>query len=264
MLKGSLHVHSKYSDGEFTLPQVREIFVGTNCSFVCVSDHSEYFNEARLSAYISECRTLSDSAFCMIPGLEFSCRGRMHVLGYGATSLVKTDEPEAVIHHIAKQGGIAVLAHPKDESFQWIESFTVLPDGIETWNSKYDGRYAPRPGTFSLLQRLRERKPEMHAFYGQDLHWKKQYRGLFTYVNEDVLSSATILHALAAGEYWGSKDNLALPANGELPKILLQEFERRHRRSDSLRKLAKNIKKAADELGLSVPAPLKSHLRKLF
>ncbi len=56
----------------------------------------------------------------------------------------------------------------------------MLPRGLETWNSKYDGRYAPRPGTFDLLLRVRERRPDMLAFFGQDLRWKQQFRGLFT------------------------------------------------------------------------------------
>jgi aryl-alcohol dehydrogenase-like predicted oxidoreductase len=49
--------------------------------------------------------------------------------------------------------------------------FDPLPDGIEVWNSKYDGRYAPRPGTFEMLARTKVRRPDVRAFYGQDLHW---------------------------------------------------------------------------------------------
>lgn len=264
MPRGALHVHSKYSDGEFTLPQVRETYLDAGCNFVCITDHSEYFDEARLSAYVAECRLLSDPAFWIIPGMEFSCRERMHILGYGLTSLLDTDEPQEVIRRIAEQGGISVIAHPRNESFGWIESFAILPDGIEVWNSKYDGRYAPRPETFSLLRRLRERKPEMHAFYGQDLHWKRQYRGLFTLMEAMVLTPEKILEALSTGQYRGSKDGFILPADGNLSERVQQEFHQKHRRSDSLRRWAKMAKGTADRLGLSVPAPLKAHLRRFF
>lgn len=264
MLKGALHVHSRYSDGEFTLPELREIFGAAGCNFLCVTDHSEYFDETRLREYVEECGALSSESFCIVPGLEFSCRERMHVLGYGATFLAKTEEPEEVIRCISDEGGISVIAHPKSEAFPWIESFRVLPKGVETWNTKYDGRYAPRPGTFALLRRLRERKPEMHAFYGQDLHWKKQYKGLLTIIEGTVLRSDLILRALAGGDYSACKDDLMLPADGEISHQMLEKFRHRHDRSDSLRHLAKNLKKTADWIGLSVPEPLKSHLRRFF
>ena len=50
------------------------------------------------------------------------------------------------------------------------EQFEPLPDGVEVWNTKYDGQYAPRPGTFELLGRLKTRRPDVRAFYGLDLH----------------------------------------------------------------------------------------------
>lgn len=264
MFKGAIHVHSKYSDGEFTIPELREIFEAAGCNFICITDHSEYFDESCLSAYVAECATLSDANFCIVPGMEFSCRERMHVLGYGSAFLVKTAEPEEVIGYISNQGGIAVIAHPRNEAFDWIESFHVLPDGIETWNTKYDGRYAPRAGTFSLLRRLRKRKPEMRAFYGQDLHWRKQYRGLFTLIEGTVMRSDAILRALARGEYSACKDGLTLPADGNISQTMLREFQRKHDRSDSLKRLAKNVKKLADLVGVSVPGALKSHLRRFF
>lgn len=264
MPKGAIHVHSKYSDGEFTLPELRKIFVAAGCNFVCVTDHSEYFDEERLRTYVEECRSLSDGNFCMVPGLEFCCRERMHILGYGSTSLAKTEEPQEVIRHIAKEGGIAVVAHPKNEAFEWIESFRILPDGIEAWNTKYDGRYAPRAGTFGLLQRLRDRKPGMRAFYGQDLHWRKQYRRLFTVIQENAVGPGAVLQALARGEYSGCKGGLVLPSDGNLPKRMLEEFQRKHKRSDSLKRWAKSLKKASDRMGLQLPGSLKSHLRRFF
>ena len=107
--------------------------------------------------------------------------------GIAPRSLRQSSDPEEVIRHIAAQRAVSVIAHPKNDFFPWIESFDTLPLGIETWNTKYDGRYAPRPGTFALLQRLKQRAPEMHAFYGQDLHWKKQYRGLRVVLDCDSL-----------------------------------------------------------------------------
>ncbi|MGC1651170.1 MAG: hypothetical protein WA741_35535, partial [Candidatus Sulfotelmatobacter sp.] len=153
---------------------------------------------------------------------------------------------------------------PKDEFFSWIEGFEVLPKGIETWNSKYDGRYAPRPGTFALLQRLRQRAPEMHAFYGQDLHWRKQFRGLFVTVEGDTPNPSAILAALAAGKYSADKDEQCLPSSGILPDEMLAEFARVHARSHRMSQFFKGGKQALDRLGIRVPESLKAQLRRIF
>ncbi len=238
MLKAVLHAHSTYSDGEFTLAELKHLFVAQGCSVICITDHAESFDESKLADYIRECNALSNDHFLFIPGLEYECEQRMHILGYGAatlaTSLAAPKDPQYVIRHIEENGGLAVIAHPKDAMFPWIESFAVLPLGIETWNSKYDGRYAPRPATFDLLRRLQNRRPGMNAFYGQDLHWKKQFRGLFTQLDCDSLSRDAVLAALSAGAYSGMKDDLLLPSSGKLSTELIANFAATHTRSTRL------------------------------
>jgi hypothetical protein len=263
MLKGALHVHSTYSDGEFTLAELRRVYIAEGCSFVCMTDHAEYFNEKSIRDYGEDIQKNSDREFRFVRGLEYRCERDMHILGYGASLLTSTTNPEEVIRHIDSQGAIAVIAHPKNEFFPWIEEFKVLPKGIETWNSKYDGRYAPRPATFALLQRLRQRAPEMHAFYGQDLHWKNQFSGLCVLV-DSPLDPSSILAALAAGKYSAQKDELELPSSGVVPETLLAEFDRSHSRSRKMWQFLKSSKQALDRLGIRVPDSLKSQLRRIF
>lgn len=264
MLKGVLHVHSKYSDGEFTLPELRKTFLAENCAFVCMTDHAEYFDEQSIRCYIAECESLSDAKFRFVPGLEYRCERDMHILGYHAMQLTKETDPQTIIRYIDAQGALSVIAHPKNEFFEWIESFTTLPQGIETWNSKYDGRYAPRPGTFALLQRLKQRAPAMHAFYGIDLHWKKQFRNFFVTLDCDSLASEAILAALTAGKYSGQKDDLRLPSSGILPDPLLEQFNRVNARSHRMRDWLKNSKKMLDRWGIRVPESVKAQLRRIF
>ena len=264
MLKGAIHIHSTYSDGEFTLSELREIMFADGCSFVCMTDHAEFFDDEKLEAYRSECESLSDDQFRFIAGLEYTCDGRMHVLGLGSTSLAGTTDPQQVIRHIQNQAGVSVIAHPMDSMFDWIETFDTLPNGIETWNSKYDGRYAPRPGTFRLLGRLQKRKPEMCAFYGIDLHWKKQFRGLFNIVRTSELETERILSAVSSGNYFATKGDLELSSRGEFSESLMSRFEKAHSRSDRLRRFAKAAKKVTSRAGLTPPAVFKTHLRKFF
>lgn len=264
MLKSAIHIHSTYSDGEFTLAELRAVYSTAGYDFICMTDHAEFFDQEKILAYVKECENLSDEKFRFIPGLEFECERRMHILGFGVTSLVKTLNPQEVIQHIKNENGISVIAHPMDTMFDWIESFKVLPDGIESWNSKYDGRFAPRPETFQLLNRLQACKPEMLAFYGQDLHWKNQYKGLFNKVNCDLLESTYLLKAMKIGDFKGVKDGLELASNGHLPSALLDNFGSINRRYHKKRKLLKKIKKTIDKFGVSIPAPIKTQLRRIF
>ena len=264
MLKGALHIHSTYSDGEFTLRELRKIFTADGCAFACMTDHAEFFNEEKLKAYISECESLSDDRFRFIAGLEYDCEERMHILGYGVTSLVSTRDPQQVIRHIEREGGVSVIAHPKDTAFAQIEAMEILPHGIETWNTKSDGRHAPRSSTFRLLHRLQARKPEMYAFYGQDLHWKPQYRGLYNVVRCQAPLRTQILDALRRGMYFGIKGYLELPSDGELPATCLADFDCIRKRSERIRQLLLRVKSGITSAGLTVPAPLKSQLRRIF
>ncbi|HLK34260.1 MAG TPA: hypothetical protein VKT29_14290 [Terriglobales bacterium] len=264
MLKGAIHIHSVYSDGELTLPELRRVLLAEGCCFACVTDHAEAFDENQLRQYLSECATLSDQNFQFIPGLEYECRDRMHILGYGCTRPISSQDPQEVIKHIQDSAGICVIAHPKDTHFQQIEQFSTLPDGIETWNSKYDGRYAPRPDTFALLHRLRRRRPPTLAFYGQDLHWKKQFRGLMTMVMSPPATGGDILAALRRGDYHGQKGDLRLPSSGELPPVVLARFAQRRRKSEALRSVLKSGKRVLDRWGVPIPANVKANLRKVL
>lgn len=264
MMRGAIHVHSTYSDGEFTLAQLRDVYLSLGCRFVCMTDHAEAFDEAKLSRYRAECESLSDERFRFVAGLEFNCDRRMHVLGFGVTRRVETTDPQAVIRHIKAEGGLAVIAHPMDSAFEWIDTFDELPDGIETWNSKYDGRYAPRPQTFALLNRLQRRAPRMRAFYGQDLHWKRQHRGLLNDLQTASAARDDVLRAFVRGDYVAVKGELELPANGALSSELVARFGAANRRYARRRQLIKRTKKLIDRVGLRVPASLKAHLRRIF
>jgi len=200
----------------------------------------------------------------LIAGLEYRCERNMHILAYGTTGVTNLSDPEAVIRHIEEQGAVAVIAHPKDEFFPWIESFQTLPRGIEVWNTKYDGRYAPRPGTFALFQKLKQRNPSMLAFYGQDLHWKKQFRGLFVELEIGSAEPEAVLTGIANGQFCGRKGELRLPSDGILAEPLLTQFGESHARSDWVRRRFKGGKNVLDRLGIRIPDSVKARLRKIF
>jgi len=264
VFRGAMHVHTTFSDGELTLSELRRTFESAGCQFLFVSDHADSLTLESVEAYRRDCAAWSDDRFVFVPSLEYTCDQRMHILGYGATALTTTSDPEEVIRHIRAVGGIAVIAHPKDTAFEWIESFTELPDGIEVWNSKYDGKYAPRPQTFRLLHRLEARRPSTLAFYGQDYHWRTQPRVVFVNVEATSLTPDALRSALGAGAFEAVKGDLHLPANGAVNDAQLAEFGIANARSRRVKRLLGALKNVAGSFGATVPEPLKAHLRRYF
>lgn len=264
MLKGAVHIHSTFSDGELTLAELKRQFLSAGCSFICMTDHAEAFDDGKLDEYKLSCRSLSDDKFVFIPGLEFDCDRHMHILSVGLPALLPTRKPEAVIKEIEMRGGLSVIAHPSDAMFEWIRSFSVLPSAIEVWNTKYDGRYAPRASTFRLLAQLHEREPKMLAFYGQDLHWKRQNREMLVCVSLDAIEPSSILNALRAGNYSAIKRDDQFPSNGRISDRQLAYLESTYRRSRRMLQALKTVKRSMDSVGFRVPGAIKSRLRSIF
>jgi hypothetical protein len=263
-MKGVLHIHSTYSDGEFTVRELRQIFLEDGCRFVCISDHAEYFDADRLREYFDECKSLSDDKLFFVTGMEYTCDQGMHILGYGASRRIDSTDPETVIREIEDQGAIPVIAHPKNDHFEWIKGFQSLPRGIEAWNTKYDGRYGPRPQTFALIRELQAHRPDMRAFFGQDLHWKKQFRGLFVELDSLASTSTEVLNALSSGAYKGVKAELTLPSTGELDEKLAAEFSAANANSRRMWTFLKESKQMLDRAGIKVPESVKAQLRRIF
>jgi len=263
-MKGVLHVHSDFSDGELSLAALRDAYVALGYRFACLTDHAEYFDEDEARRYRDESARLSDDTFLFVPGLEYECPDRLHVLGLGTTTLHATRVPEGVIAAIEDEGALSIVAHPRTQDFARVEALGVLPTGIEAWNSKYDGRYAPRTETFALVRRLRARDPRVRATFGQDLHFRRQYLGLHVELRDATLDRAAILGALRAGRYVAVSGELRLEADGSLAPQVAERFDALHQRTRRLRRLAGGTKAFLDSLGLTIPPRLKTQLRRLF
>lgn len=263
-MRGVLHVHSAFSDGELTLAELRHAYVQLGYRFACLTDHAEQLDDARVARYRAECARLSDERFLFVPGLEYECPERLHILGLGTTTLHHTRVPEEVIDAIEHEGALSIVAHPQTQAFARIEALARTATGIEVWNSKYDGRYAPRTETFALVRRLRERDPRVRAFFGQDLHFHRQYMGLHVELQGATLDGAAILDALRGGRFVATSGEIRLPADGSLPPEHAERFERLHRRTRRMRRLAGRTKALLDSLGVAVPPRLKTQLRRLF
>ncbi len=262
--RGILHAHSTWSDGDFTLEELRDALVADGYQFACMVDHAEYFDADAAARYRAECARLSGPGFTFVPGFEYNCRERLHVVGLGCTVPFDSEDPEKVIPHVRAHGGFCIIAHPKNDHFAWIEGFTAQPHAIEVWNSKYDGQYAPRPGTFDLFARMHARNPELTTSYGVDLHFRHQNRRLHVELEAEALAPAALLAALHAGRYVGRMGELTLVPRAPLTAAQRVRFGLRSARYLAFKRSAKAVKGWLDRSGLGIPPGLKAQLRRIF
>jgi histidinol phosphatase-like PHP family hydrolase len=217
-MRGVLHVHSIFSDGEESLERVVQTFRESGVSFAAVSDHAEVFDEERMQEYVALCAALSDDHFLVIPGLEFALKGgSIHILGYGISQRVRATTMEQLVEGIHSAGGIAVLAHPPVGSINMIGAIKGKLDGIEVWNGRYDGTVAPRADSFQLLRRIRSSNVKAAAYCGIDLHKIGQARKpIYVEVETDKLEREAIINALRSGCFTVRGNNMVIPSSGNL------------------------------------------------
>jgi predicted metal-dependent phosphoesterase TrpH len=220
-MRGVLHVHSVFSDGEESLERIAERFRFLGMQFVVVSDHAETFDQARMDAYVRLCASLSKAGFLVIPGLEFAMHGgHIHMLGYGITTRFRFDGIEKLVEGIHAQGGLAVLAHPDGASAHLIAPVRTMLDGVEIWNGRHDSLWAPRPASIQLLHRIQKVNRKALAYCGIDLHAAAQARKpVYVSVDADRLDRTSIISALAAGRFTLCAGRLAIPSSGRLSHL---------------------------------------------
>jgi hypothetical protein len=208
---GIVHVHSKLSyDGQNTLAEIASLGRSRGYRFVGMSEHSDTFDPDKMAQLVDECRRLSDPAFLMIPGLEFTCDNRLHLLALGIDRYTDAKNPIDVARFVQAQGGVAVLSHPSRYGYRIPSGLEMLLDGIEVWNAGYDGRFIPNDRSIRLWKSLHARNPSLRAFGSQDLHAVDRHRHVRVSVCCERLSRDGILENLKGGNFHVSNSYVRL------------------------------------------------------
>lgn len=127
--RGNLHSHTTNSDGAYAPEDLVRLYAERGYDFLALSDHDHLTDPQEV---------LHRTPVILIPALEAG--GGAHILCVGLSSpLEKTKDRQEVINQVQRQGGIAILNHPK-----WQTHFNhfPLPDmfslegywGIEIFN----------------------------------------------------------------------------------------------------------------------------------
>lgn len=212
-IKGVCHVHSKYShDGEIPLAELKEYFKQKGFQFLLLTEHLQDVSEQKIQQIIDDCRSLSDSEFILIPGLELDDNNK-HFLIIGIDGSQNSTE-ELIKRSLPNK--IVIWAHPFFIGMPGDEEILVYPiDGLEIWNSVYDGKKFPRWQSLKLLEKLRH-KMKIYGFGGIDFHRFSHAGGPFLLLEAQNLSQDDILKNLQAGDYSIKNGDLAVGPEGNL------------------------------------------------
>jgi predicted ATP-grasp superfamily ATP-dependent carboligase len=201
-LKGALHVHTTLSsDGTLSLAQVECLLEKREFDFAMITEHSQDVNREAFSNLVSECRNRSGKSFLFIPGLEFDCAKGLHILGIGIEEFIDKKDPAEIIKEIHSKGGLTILAHPSEETWEGALKLKDELDGIEIWNVGKDGKFLPSSNSIKLCEKLRGLNPQIKVFAGMDLHTEGGYYDASLSVRDGTIEKESILKALAEGNF---------------------------------------------------------------
>ncbi|PIS10631.1 MAG: phosphotransferase [Bdellovibrio sp. CG10_big_fil_rev_8_21_14_0_10_47_8] len=138
MWLADLHVHSSFSDGKMSIPELVDFYGQKGFGCIAVTDHvceeksfigkaASYLNQCmdreRFPAYLDllthEARRAKETYnMVVIPGFELSKNSisnhrSAHILGIGISRYMSADgDPVDLARAIRNQGGLAIVAHP--------------------------------------------------------------------------------------------------------------------------------------------------------
>ena len=241
-LRGIIHVHSDFSrDGMHSVADLAAFARESGFRFVGLTDHAEDLIPKDIHNLQRECEEYSDESCLIIPGLEFRCSGDIHILGLAVTQEITSDDPVTVAGQIQHLGGIAILAHPSRNGYQCPAELYRVLNGIEIWNTGYDGRFVPPLANIRLLQEARAGNTNVLAFGGADLHAFYRPPGVVLELSTNgagQIDTEVVLQGLRRGGFSVCGKYLSFRANPELNGLMrfhLWAFRKIYELSKSIR-----------------------------
>ena len=159
---GNLHIHSTFSDGNSTVPQIAKTAAEAGLDFIIFNDHDYLADTLHLEA-----EGVHEGVIVLM-GLETGELSH-HYLACDLKEMVRAKDsgPQQVIDRVNGQGGFGFLAHPFEKGMPFHDKSIAYPwkdlkvfgfTGIEIWN--FSSRWKERVktvlhGLFFLLLKSR-------------------------------------------------------------------------------------------------------------
>ncbi|NLB18268.1 MAG: hypothetical protein GX825_05970 [Syntrophomonadaceae bacterium] len=155
---GNIHMHSDFSDGAFSIPEIAQIGVRIGLDFLIITDHQTLAGlDQKMEGYY-------DGTLVLI-GMEVN-QYKNHYLGLNISTVIPDNDrhPQQVIDGVNQQQGIGVIAHPIEKGSKYYRDGLTIPwtdwsvqgfQGIEIWNHLShwrDGLTGLLPGLLLMLR----------------------------------------------------------------------------------------------------------------
>ena len=201
-VKCALHIHSDASyDGHLPLVEIAALYRRNGYQAVFTAEHSQSLDSETLCEIRREAASLSDNAFIIIPGIEYSCPNTLHIVGLGCELLLDASDPVQLAFAIRDADGLAVLAHPQRMGWRVSPQLVKSVNAVEVWNVRYDGKFLPMPEALEAFNRMRADNPSLLAVVGDDFHSLGGFYPLGVLLEVDSLSREAIMKELSAGRF---------------------------------------------------------------
>lgn len=207
MMLADLHIHSSYSDGKLTIPEIIDFFGKREFKVIAITDHlceentflgkcssflKKTLTKDTFNNYIAEIKLEAKRAneqygMLVIPGLELtknsmSFSKSAHIIALGITDFINADGSIIdIIKKIKEQDALAIAAHPV--STQFIEHQT-----FQLWDNRHElalhfDAWEVASGPFIFNQVLESGLP---MIANSDFHYPKQISSWKTLINCDL------------------------------------------------------------------------------
>jgi hypothetical protein len=198
MLRGITHAHSTHSfDGRLGLSELQSFLTEAKIDFCLTSEHVESLDYEKIVAMLADYAALPASGCLMIPGIEID---DLHILIYGVTAIEPYDGIEELAAQMFHRGSLIVVSHPVKVKGTVPEVILPWLCGVEIWNTRYDGRRAPRPWNLELWAELQRERGPLQPLVGVDFHKKSDLSDVRVEVDCEKERGA-ILATIASGRH---------------------------------------------------------------
>ncbi|MCP4580650.1 MAG: PHP domain-containing protein [candidate division Zixibacteria bacterium] len=134
---GAIHIHSNYSDGTKTIPEIANLANEVGLDFIMITDHMT------LEPYQQGLEGFYGKTAVLI-GYEINdADDKNHYLAFGLDQTLPSDlKAVDYVRQVNKKGGLGIIAHPdevrsklvKYPGYPWSDWRIEGYDGIEIWN----------------------------------------------------------------------------------------------------------------------------------
>ena len=166
-LRGDLHCHTRYSDGDSWPPEMLRRAGEAGLEFLGVTDHN---NVAHHEAYGAG----GDGAPCVLPGVEVTTYGG-HWNAWGTDRWWEFREPTSesvgrAMHEAAASGAVVSVNHPKPLGPDWEYAVSGF-HAVEVWNGPW---IRLNQAALSWWEELLRRGTRVAAVGGSDTHYLRR------------------------------------------------------------------------------------------